>query len=123
MTIFDLIFLAALLISVITLASAAVCALRGRGKRSLKILRNYGLGVVVYFLVALAVDFFHPQRVIAIDAPFCLDDWCLQVWRAASRNAPRVHGSTLLTSTAGGIPLMRIHPPSPWMLNLAPNSR
>ena len=79
MTIFDLIFLAAVLISVLTLAAAAVYALRGRGKRSLKILRNYGLCVVVYFLVALAVDFFRPQRVIAVGKPFCLDDWCLQV--------------------------------------------
>ena len=79
MTIFDLIFLAAVLTSVITLAAAAVYLLRGRGKKSLKILRNYGLCVVVYFLVALAVDFFRPQRVIAVGEPFCLDDWCLQV--------------------------------------------
>jgi len=79
MTIFDLIFLAAVLISVITLATAAVSALRGRGKKSLKILRIYGLCVVVYFLVALAVDLFRPQRVIAIGEPWCFDDWCLQV--------------------------------------------
>jgi hypothetical protein len=79
MTIFDLVFLAAVLISVITLAAAAVYALRGRGKKSLKMLRNYGLCVVVYFLVALAVDFFRPQRVIAVGEPLCLDDWCLQV--------------------------------------------
>ncbi len=79
MTIFDLIFLAAVLISLITLATAAVSALRGRGKKSLRILRIYGLCVVVYFLVALAVDFFRAQRVIAVGEPFCLDDWCLQV--------------------------------------------
>ena len=79
MTIFDLIFLAAVLISAVTLATAAVCALRGRGKKSLKILRIYGLCLVVYFLVALGVDFFRPQRVIAVGEPFCLDDWCLQV--------------------------------------------
>ena len=79
MTIFDLIFLAAVLISVITLATAAVSALLGRGKKSLKILRIYGLCVVAYFLVALAVDFFQPQRVFAVGEPFCLDDWCLEV--------------------------------------------
>ncbi len=79
MTIFDLIFLAAVLISVITLVTAAISALRGRGKKSLRILRIYAICVVAYFSVALAVDFFRPQRVIAVGEPLCLDDWCLQV--------------------------------------------
>lgn len=79
MKIFDLIFLAAVLISVITLITAAISALRGRGKKSLRILRIYGMCVVAYFSVALGVDFFRPQRVIAVGEPLCLDDWCLQV--------------------------------------------
>ncbi len=79
MTIFDLIFLAAVLISVITLFMAAISALGGRGKKSLRMLRIHGMCVVAYFSVALAVDFFRPQRVIAVGEPLCLDDWCLQV--------------------------------------------
>ena len=79
MTIFDLIFLAAVLISAITLITAAISALRRRGKKSLRILRIYGMCLVAYFAVALAVDLFRPQRVIAIGEPWCFDDWCLQV--------------------------------------------
>lgn len=77
--IFDLIFLAAVLISAITLITAAISALRGRGKKFLRILRIYGMCLVAYFAVALAVDLFRPQRVIAIGEPWCFDDWCLQV--------------------------------------------
>lgn len=103
MTIFDLIFLAAVLTSVITLVAAAVCALRGRGKKSLKLLRNYGLSVVVYFLVALAVDFFRPQRVIDASEPFCLDDWCLQVENVkhtSNRSSDSYHLDLRVFSTA-----------------------
>lgn len=79
MNVFDLLFLASVLASVITLIAAAISALRGRGAKALRILRIYGMCALTYFAIALAVDFVKPQRVIAVGEPWCFDDWCLQV--------------------------------------------
>ena len=79
MTIFDLTFLATVLASGITLIAAAIAALRGRVAKALRILRIYGVCLVAYFTVALAIDFLRPRRVIATAEPWCFDDWCLQV--------------------------------------------
>ena len=84
MTIFDLLFLACVLATAITLTFAVIFALRGRGAKALRIARAYGIGAVAYLAIVLAVDFFKPQRVLAVGAPWCLDDWCLQV-ESASR--------------------------------------
>jgi hypothetical protein len=79
MSIFDLLFLASALATVITLPVAAISALRGRGAKALRIVRTYGICAAAYFVIALAFDFFKPQRVIAVAEPWCFDDWCLQV--------------------------------------------
>lgn len=91
MTIFDLLFLACVLATAITLTFGVTLALRGRGAKALRIARVYGICAVAYLAIAVAVDFFKPQRVLAIGAPWCLDDWCLQV-ESASRatDGPRV---------------------------------
>ena len=61
------------------------------GAKALRIVRAYGIGAVAYLAIAVAVDFFKPQRVLAVGAPWCLDDWCLQV-ESVSRatDGPRV---------------------------------
>lgn len=79
MTIFDLIFLLAVLLSAVTLVLAAIAAIRGKGARSLKILRAWGIGVVIYCTCALSVSFLTPQHIVAIGNPWCFDDWCLTV--------------------------------------------
>jgi hypothetical protein len=88
MTVFDLLFLLASLISVVTMAVAAVFALRGRLPRALKILRLYSICAAGYFLIGVAVAFLKPQRVMRIGDPWCFDDWCLTVekvdWTVAS---------------------------------------
>ncbi len=106
MTIYDLLFLAWVIVTAIALIIAVIFAFRGRGAKALRIARAYGIGAVVYFAIALAVDFFKPQRVLAVGAPWCLDDWCLQV-ESVDRAA---HGSTVtydvklrVFSTARGI--------------------
>jgi hypothetical protein len=79
MTIFDLIFLAAVLASAIAFIIAAISALSGRGAKALRILRIYGVCVVFYLAISLAVSFFRPQRILSTVDPWCMDDWCLQV--------------------------------------------
>ncbi len=106
MTIFDLLFLACVLATVITLTFAVIFALRGRGAKALRIARAYGIGAVAYLAIAVAVDYFKPQRLLAVGAPWCLDDWCLQV-ESASRatDGPKVIYDIKLRifSTARGI--------------------
>ena len=79
MTFFDLLFILASLISVVTMAVAAAFAIRGRLPRALKILRLYLTCAAGYFAIAVAIAFLKPQRVMSIGDPWCFDDWCLTV--------------------------------------------
>jgi hypothetical protein len=79
MTLFDLLFILASLISVVTMVAAAVFAVRGRLPMALKILRLYCVFAAAYFAVAMATAFLTPQRVMSIGEPRCFDDWCLTV--------------------------------------------
>jgi len=78
-TIFDLIFLLAVLTSAVTLLLAAIAGIRGKRARFLRILRTWGIAALIYFTCAVSVAYFAPQRVIAIGDPWCFDDWCLTV--------------------------------------------
>lgn len=79
MTVFDLVFLAAFIVSVLTLVAAAYAAVRGHVPRAFAILRVWLVCAGVYLGISLAVAFFAPQRVIATGEPWCFDDWCLTV--------------------------------------------
>ena len=79
MTIFDLLFLAAALSTIVTLLTVGVLAIRGRRAKALRILEGLGICAVVYLAIGLAVSFLKPQRVFAIGDPWCADDWCLAV--------------------------------------------
>jgi hypothetical protein len=81
MTIFDLLFIAAALASVVVLITAVVIALQGRSAQALRILRNFAMCAAVYLLTGLAVALFSPQRVIRLGDPWCFDDWCITVNR------------------------------------------
>jgi hypothetical protein len=76
-TIFDLLFLVALLASVVTLVTASVIAVRGSGRLALKILLVYGICALLYLAAGVAAACWKPQRVLAQGAPWCFDDWCL----------------------------------------------
>jgi len=79
MTIFDLLFLASFLASVITLVSAAVLAIRGRASRAFSMVGVWLVCAAVYLGISVAVAYAAPQRVIAAGTPWCFDDWCLTV--------------------------------------------
>lgn len=79
MTGFDLLFILACLISVVTMAVAATSAVRGRLPRALKILRLYCICAAGYFAIAVAIAFLKPQRVMSTGDPWCFDDWCMTV--------------------------------------------
>ena len=79
MKVFDLLFLACFLVSVIALGTAAYAAIRGRVPRAFWILRVWLACAALYLGASVAVAYAAPQRVIAVGTPWCFDDWCLTV--------------------------------------------
>ena len=88
MTIFDLLFLALALASFVTLIVALVSALRGRGNRALRILRNLALCPAAYLAIVAIVGWRSPQRVLNLGDPWCFDDWCLSVEKTTRTPSP-----------------------------------
>jgi hypothetical protein len=82
MTVFDLLFLAAFLASLIALLAAAYAAVRGRTPRAFAILGGWLACAAAYLAISVAVAYFAPQRVMAPGDPWCFDDWCLTVENA-----------------------------------------
>jgi hypothetical protein len=70
------------LISAVTLASAAVMAIRGRFATALRILRNYAICFAIYMTIVFTVALLTPQRVVQLGEDRCFDDWCVAVERA-----------------------------------------
>ncbi|MBZ5673121.1 MAG: hypothetical protein LAP61_02650 [Acidobacteriia bacterium] len=82
MTIFDLVFLASFLVSVVALIAAVYAAIRGYVPRAFTILGVWWACAIVYLGISVAVAYAAPQRVIPAGTPWCFDDWCLTVENA-----------------------------------------
>ena len=106
MSLFDLLFLAAALCTVITMVAAVVFAIGGRGRRAIRILRVWAIAAGAYLTVSLAVSFFSPQVLVAIGEPWCFDDWCLtaqRVQRDSTSTANIYQVDLLIHSRAGRV--------------------
>src|SRR5437016_4777042 len=88
MTLFDLLFIALVLVSLGTLITAAITALRGKGPRALRILGRLGICAAGYVGVVIVVALLAPQRVLNVGDPWCFDDWCLSVENVTRTAAP-----------------------------------
>jgi len=88
MTIFDLLLLFLLLAALITLLTAAVSALLGKGAQSLRLLRNLAICAGVYLATVALVGLTSPQRILRVGEPWCFDDWCLSVEAVNHTPAP-----------------------------------
>jgi hypothetical protein len=88
MTIFDLLFLLAVLAAVVSLATAVVFALLGQRARALKVVWGLVYGAGAYFATGVAVAYFAPPEVVKPGAPWCFDDWCLTVEKATPTPRP-----------------------------------
>ncbi len=66
MTPFDLLFLALAAAAFFGLGAAAVAAVRGRGARSLTILRRMGVVAALYFGVLILVSALAPTRMLRV---------------------------------------------------------
>lgn len=81
MTIADLVFLVAALAVAASLVLTLVAAVRGQWSRVWRLARIVSIGVGLYVGAGAAVSYAAPQRVLAIGAPWCFDDWCLALGR------------------------------------------
>jgi hypothetical protein len=99
MTVFDLLFLASFLVSLIALFAAAYQAFRGRVPRAFSILGVWAVCTALYLGVSVAVAYTAPQRVIAAGTPWCFDDWCLTV-KDVERAGTRCNVNVLISSQA-----------------------
>ncbi len=79
MTILDLVFLLAALLSIVSLLTAAGLAIAGRRAPALRLAGILGVFVLGYLAIDATVAFLEPQQVLAVDKPWCFDDWCLAV--------------------------------------------
>jgi hypothetical protein len=77
MTIFDLVFLLAVLALVITLGTVAFAAWRGRRDRAVTLLRRTAIAGWVYFTTVIAVSIASKLRVVPLGEAQCFDDWCI----------------------------------------------
>ena len=79
MMIFDLIFILLVFTTVGTLIAVVVLLLLRQFKTALKYSLCYGVGLLLYLGLLMAVSLLSPQRVIAMGEERCFDDWCLAV--------------------------------------------
>ncbi len=100
MTIFDLLFIALFLTSVVTLLTAAVSALRGRGAQALGILRTFAICFAIYMAIVFVAALASPQKVFHLNEDRCFDDWCIAV--TAATRTPTNYAVTLRISSHAG---------------------
>jgi hypothetical protein len=94
MMIYDLLFLAVVLISAVTLIVAAILTLSGRSRRALRVLTVWAIGAALYVAIAAAVSLALPIKVFHLGDLQCEDDWCLSV-ESANRISPETYEVTL----------------------------
>jgi hypothetical protein len=105
MNLFDLLFIAIFLATVVALLSALVFALRGQSVRCLALLRTCGISLAAYFGIVVLASAFWPRTELKIGERRCYDDWCIAVENAAKPpSGAGLYTVTLrLFSTARGI--------------------
>lgn len=91
MSIFDLLFIGAVVITGIFVIAVLILVVRGRWRTAARTIVGWAIFAAVYLAASVSVSYFQPQRVLAIGDPWCFDDWCLKVnnvdvMPSASRN-------------------------------------
>ncbi|HTS74613.1 MAG TPA: hypothetical protein VMG40_00330 [Bryobacteraceae bacterium] len=98
MSFFDLLFLAVVLVSLVTLICAAAMAISGRARPALGVLKIWAVAAAAYLAVATAVKLALPVQTFHVGEIQCEDDWCFTV-AAARRVAPDNYEVTLRLSS------------------------
>jgi hypothetical protein len=108
MTIFEPLFLALALTTVVSLLVAVGRLLGGQVARARRILTRVVVGAVIYLAVAAVVSIARPRRIYGVAEPQCFDDWCITVGQVDQTMAPTglVYDVDLvLTNRSRGTPM------------------
>jgi hypothetical protein len=84
MTPFDLVFIVVVLMTMVSLVSSGVLAIRGRRGHALQRVGRLALGLVAYMGIVTVVSLVQDRRVVALGEDQCSDDWCVAVVSAVS---------------------------------------
>jgi hypothetical protein len=85
MSLFDLLFIAAFLATVVMIVLAVIAVLRRRLARAIAISTRLGIFAAVYIGIVIFVSLLSPRRVLHIGDDQCWDDWCLAVTNVRSQ--------------------------------------
>lgn len=77
MKIFDLLFILIFFATAVAVATAIFQAVRGHGRKSLRVLGISAVSLAVYFAICCATTLLTPRRVLNLHQPQCFDDWCV----------------------------------------------
>jgi hypothetical protein len=99
MTIFDLVFLLAVLGCVLVLCSLFYFLIRRQWIQMRRVSLALGSFLVVYAVVLLSVSLLSPQRILTMHQDRCFDDWCLSVERVAQQ--PTLGSSPSIVTARG----------------------
>lgn len=79
MNIFDLLFIALVLTSVVVFIGALIALIKGRRKRAVSLLRRLAVGAAVYLAIVAVISAATPAKVLKVGDVQCNDDWCIAV--------------------------------------------
>jgi hypothetical protein len=77
--IFDLVLIASVMLSLLTLLVAIGFAIARRWRSALQLLAAWGIYVAIYLAVVVVVSLFARPRQLSTDENLCFDDWCIAV--------------------------------------------
>jgi hypothetical protein len=98
LTLFDLLFLAVFLATLMALIVGAYQSLRGRLAKAGRIVLGVAIFWVIYLGVVAAVSLSTPRRIVAIGEERCFDDWCITV--VGINGTSRVRATLRVSSVA-----------------------
>jgi hypothetical protein len=87
MTLFDLLFIAIFLGTIVMLVLAGVAALRRRRAQAIAIVRRLGIFAGVYLGIVILVSLVSPRRELHVGDDQCWDDWCIAVTNVRRQTA------------------------------------
>ena len=90
MSLADLVFLAAVLTSIVCLIAAVATVVMGSPRRALRILGGWLIGVALYAAATIIVKVRMPARDLSIGEVECSDEWCLAVEQVERTPGPGV---------------------------------
>ncbi|HLW76529.1 MAG TPA: hypothetical protein VKS01_06075 [Bryobacteraceae bacterium] len=84
MTLFDLLFLAVFLATLVALIAAAVFSIRGDNARAGRTALGVAVFLGIYLAIVLGVSLATPRRYVNLGERHCYDDWCVTVVEATA---------------------------------------